>query len=78
MKAVKGTVIGLKMHKTATVLVERFHVDPSFGKRVQTRKKYHAGNDLGAKIGQTIEMTGCRPLSKTKKWQITKIVAKNS
>lgn len=76
MRALKGIIVSSKMNKTATVLVERFYIHPSFKKRVQARKKYHADNEIGAKVGQKIEMVQCRPLSKTKKWKITKILSK--
>lgn len=76
MKALKGVVVSSKMNKTATVLVKRFYIHPSFKKKVQVRKKYHADNEKGAKEGQAVEMVQCRPLSRTKKWKITKILSK--
>ena len=76
MRALKGIIVSSKMNKTATVLVKRFYIHPSFKKRVQARKKYHADNEMGAKEGQEVEIAQCRPLSKTKKWKITKILSR--
>ena len=76
MRALKGIIVSSKMNKTATVLVKRFYIHPSFQKKVQVRKKYHVDNEMGAKEGHEVEITSCRPLSKTKKWKITKILSK--
>lgn len=76
MKALRGVVVSSKMNKTATILVKRFYLHPSFKKKVQARKKYHADNEMGAKEGYGVEIDQCRPLSKTKKWKITKILSK--
>lgn len=70
----KGVITSDKMVKTATVLVERFYTHPRFKKKVQSRKKYHVANEIGAKEGQWVEIKPSRPLSRTKKWKITKII----
>lgn len=78
MKTLRGIITSDKMDKTATVLVEKFHVHPVFKKRIQFRKKYHVNNTIGAKKGQRAEIAPCRPFSKTKKWKITEILSKQS
>jgi len=70
-----GKVVSDKMDKTVTVLVERQVMHPVIGKVVRRTKKYHAhneGND--AKMGDTVVIEECRPLSKTKALKVAKLV----
>ena len=70
-----GRVVSDKMEKTVTVLVERQVMHPVIGKVVRRTKKYHAhneGND--AKVGDTVVIEECRPLSKTKAWKVARLV----
>lgn len=70
-----GKVVSDKMDKTVTVLVERQVMHSVIGKVVRRTKKYHAhneGND--AKLGDTVVIEECRPLSKTKAWKVAKLV----
>ena len=70
-----GRVVSDKMDKTVTVLVERQMMHPTIGKIIRRSKKYHAhneGND--AKLGDTVVIEECRPLSKTKSWKVAKLV----
>jgi small subunit ribosomal protein S17 len=67
-KSLKRTLIGKvvsdKRAKTVTVLVER-------------SVKYHAHDEKGEyKMGDTIEITESRPISKTKNWVATRLVQK--
>jgi small subunit ribosomal protein S17 len=70
-----GKVVSDKMEKTVTVLVERQVMHPVIGKVVRRTRKYHAhneGND--AKMGDTVVIEECRPLSKTKAWKVARMV----
>ena len=70
-----GRVVSDKMEKTVTVLVERQVMHPVIGKVVRRTRKYHAhneGND--AKMGDTVVIEECRPLSKTKAWKVARLV----
>jgi small subunit ribosomal protein S17 len=72
-----GTVVSDKMEKTVTVLVERQVMHPVIGKVVRRSKKYHAHNEGNeAKMGDTVIIEECRPLSKTKSWMVKKISQK--
>ena len=73
-KTIIGTVVSDKMNNTATVEVTKFVVHPLYRKRLNRKKKYTADNTLGAVIGQKVEIVSVRPLSKTKRWKIQKIV----
>ena len=70
-----GKVVSDKMEKTVTVLVESQMMHPIIGKVVRRTRKYHAhneGND--AKMGDTVVIEECRPISKTKAWKVAKLV----
>ena len=74
MKQIIGTVVGTKMAKTAVVLVERFKTHPVYKKRMRIKKKYHVHDEIGVKEGDRVKISQCRPISKTKKWQILEVI----
>lgn len=72
-----GKVVSDKRAKTVTVLVERRVKHPIYDKIVIRSSKYHAHDENGEyHIGDLIEITESRPLSKTKNWVATKLVEK--
>jgi len=76
MKQFTGTIIDKKMAKTARVLVNRIKVHPLYKKRIKVRKIYHVHDELDTKIGDVVNFQDCKPISKTKKWRIVKVVKK--
>ena len=79
-KSLKRTLIGKvvsdKRQKTVTVLVERRVKHPIYDKIMMRSSKYHAHDENGEyKMGDTIEITESRPLSKTKNWRVVEIVS---
>ncbi len=76
-KVLKGVVVSDKMQKTAVVAVERKFRHPVYKKVVRLRKKYKAHNEENAAhIGDTVEMMETKPMSREKRWRITKIIKK--
>lgn len=72
-----GKVVSDKRAKTVTVLVERRTMHPIYGKIVIKSSKYHAHDENNEfHMGDTIEITESRPLSKTKNWVATRLVQK--
>ena len=72
-----GKVVSDKRTKTVTVLVERRVIHPIYGKIMIKSSKYHAHDENNEyKLGDTIEITESRPLSKTKNWVATRLVQK--
>ena len=72
-----GTAVSDKRAKTVTVLVERSVKHPMYDKIVVRSSKYHAHDENGEyKMGDVIEITESRPLSKTKNWVATRLVQK--
>jgi small subunit ribosomal protein S17 len=72
-----GRVVSDKMQKTVTVLVERRIQHPLYGKFMGRSKKYHAHVEQeGIQMGDTVEISETRPISKTKAWAVTKLISK--
>lgn len=72
-----GSVVSDKMDKSATVLIERKVKHPIYGKFVTKSTKLHIhdeNNECG--IGDTVQISECRPMSKTKSWMLVKVVEK--
>jgi small subunit ribosomal protein S17 len=74
-----GTVIGNKMKKTVTVLVERQVRHPLYKKIVKRRKKFLAHDEYEkCKIGDLVKIVETRPLSKRKRWRVKEILGLSS
>ncbi len=72
-----GKVVSDKRAKTVTVLVERRAKHELYGKIVARSRKYHAHDENGDyKMGDVVEISESRPLSKTKNWVVTRLVEK--
>ena len=72
-----GRVISDKMDKSIVVAIEDHVKHPVYGKIVKRTKKIHAhdeNNECG--IGDTVEVMETRPLSKTKRWRLVRIIEK--
>lgn len=76
MKKFSGKIINTKMGKTATVEVVRLKVHPIYKKRLKIKKKFHAHDELGVKVGDRVVIVETRPISKTKKWKILEVIKK--
>ncbi len=72
-----GTVISDKMDKTVIVQVERLVKHRVYKKYVRRRSKFaaHDGNNT-SQIGDKVIITETRPLSRTKRWRVSKVVEK--
>lgn len=72
-----GTVVSNKADKTATVLVERLVKHRMYLKYVRRRAKFaahDARNDC--QIGDKVLISESRPIGKSKRWRVIKIVEK--
>ena len=77
IRSLVGKVVSDARDKTVTVLVERRVKHELYGKIVARSRKYHAHdekNEFG--IGDVVEISESRPLSKTKNWVVTRLVEK--
>ncbi len=74
-KSLVGTVTSDKMNKTITVSAERLEKHPRYGKYIRRRTlcKAHDENNE-ARAGDTVEIMAARPLSKTKRWRLVRVI----
>jgi len=76
-KTVTGKVVSDKMAKTRVVDVERRFRHAFYGKVMTRRSKFYAHDEANeSKVGDLVELMETRPLSKLKRWRVTKIVTK--
>ena len=70
-RVLNGRVTSDKMDKTVTVLVDRRVMHPIYKKFIRRSKKYAAHDENNvSKIGDTVRIRECRPISKNKTWEL--------
>ena len=74
---VTGVVISDKMQKSVVVAVERQVRDPLYGKTQRRTSKFLAHNETNdAKVGDRVAIVESRPMSRRKRWVVTRVVEK--
>jgi small subunit ribosomal protein S17 len=74
-KTLTGVVASDKMDKTVVVVLNRLVLHPDYKKYVRRRTKVTAHDDKNeCHIGDKVLLVETRPLSKTKRWRIQKIL----
>ena len=72
-----GRVTSNKMDKTVTVEVIRDSMDPVYKKYVRQRERFKAHDATNQyKIGDRVEITEHRPISRDKRWLVTRLVSR--
>lgn len=67
----KGVVVSDKMDKTIIVSVGIFKTHPKYQKKYKSTKRYKVHDeDNQYKIGDTVEIIPCRPMSRDKKYKV--------
>ena len=70
-----GHVRSDKMDKTVVVEVTRYKMHPVYKKYVKERRRYQAHDETNEyRAGDRVEITEHRPLSKSKRWLVTKLI----
>jgi len=70
-RILQGTVTSDKNAQTITVLVERRFTHPVMKKTVRSTKKYRAHDETNQfKVGDSVRIRECAPISKTKRWEV--------
>lgn len=73
-RLIVGVVTSDKMDKTIVVQTQFRFKHPVFFKTVTKRTKFKAHDEKNeAKIGDTVTIRECRPLSREKRWSLVKI-----
>jgi len=76
-RSVVGTVVSDKMDKTVVVQVERLVKHKLYHKYIRRHKKLAAHDETNVcRIGDKVLITESRPLSKSKKWRVGKVIEK--
>jgi small subunit ribosomal protein S17 len=74
-KRVVGQVVSDKMVKTRVVAVTEQYRHPLYGKFVKRTQKFHVHDENNeSKAGDTVLIIETRPLSKTKRWRLMRVV----
>lgn len=74
----QGRVVSDKMDKTITVVVDTYKNHPVYNKRFKYSKKFYAQDEYNeAKVGDTVRIMETRPLSRTKRFRLVKIVKRS-
>jgi small subunit ribosomal protein S17 len=71
-----GRVVSAKMQKTVVVEVVSHSRDPLYGKYVRSRARYKAHDESGLKVGDQVEIQEHRPISREKRWIVTRVIKK--
>ena len=70
-----GIVVSDAMDKTVVVSVDRLVKHKLYKKYMKRSKKYYAHDENNtSKKGDTVEILATKPLSKLKRWRISKLV----
>ena len=76
-RTLEGVVASDKGHKTIKVVVNYQTRHAKYGKFLKRRTVLHAHDETNqARLGDTVEIAECRPLSKTKHHRLLRIVTK--
>ena len=74
-----GIVTSAKMSKTRRVEIPRTVKSRKYGKYIRQKTVCHVHDENNeSAIGDTVEIIESRPLSKTKRWVLTRVVSKGN
>lgn len=78
-KRVIGVVSSDKMNKTIIVRVEKPRKHPRYGKYIKNITVYRTHDEENkARVGDKVEIMETRPLSKTKRWRLVRILGETA
>ncbi|MFA5864453.1 MAG: 30S ribosomal protein S17 [Phycisphaerae bacterium] len=73
----EAVVISAKQDKTVRVEVKYLVKHPRYNKYLRERTRLQVHDEAKeAKVGDKVEITECRPISKTKKWRLVRVLEK--
>ncbi len=74
-KTLRGRVVSDKMQKSVVVTIERLVKHPLYGKRIKRTSRHTAHDETNdCKEGDLVEIMETRPLSKTKRWRVVRVI----
>jgi small subunit ribosomal protein S17 len=70
-----GVIVSDRMQKTVVVTVERTVTHPKYKKILRRRSNVKAHDETNqCRIGDRVLIVECRPLSRDKRWRVSKIL----
>jgi len=72
IKERRGKIVSAKSEKTVIVMVERRIRHRQYKKYVTVRERYAAQDNLGCVEGDIVLIKETRPISKTKRWRVSR------
>jgi small subunit ribosomal protein S17 len=70
-----GVIVSDRMQKTVVVTVERAVTHPKYKKILRRRNNVKAHDETNqCRIGDRVLIVECRPLSRDKRWRVSKIL----
>ncbi len=77
-KQLIGVVTSDKMQKSRRVEIARKVKHPKYGKFIRKKTVCHVHDETDeSQVGDTVEIIECPPKSKTKRWELVRVVAKS-
>ncbi len=77
-REVIGVVTSDKMDKSRRVEIQRLERHPKYGKFLRRKTICYVHDDQNAsRLGDQVQIIECRPRSKTKRWELVKVVARS-
>jgi small subunit ribosomal protein S17 len=76
-KVRSGRVVSDKMQNTVVVAIETLVRHPLYGRIVRRTSKFKAHDQQGeCGVGDFVEITETRPISKEKRWRVSRVIEK--
>jgi len=73
-----GVVTSDKMQKSRRVEIQRLVQHPKYGKFIRRKTVCHVHDETEQSgLGDTVEIVECRPRSRTKRWDLVRVIAKS-
>jgi small subunit ribosomal protein S17 len=76
-RALIGQVVSDKMDKTVVVATETLVRHPLYGRIIRRTTRFKAHDEINeCGVGDTVEIMESRPLSREKRWRVSRVVEK--
>ena len=74
-KTFSGVVVSDRMHKTRVVEVSRLVRHPFYEKIIRKSSRFNAHDETNqSRQGDLVEIMGSRPISRTKRWRVVRVI----
>ena len=76
-RRLQGVVLGDKMTKTVIVGISRTFRHPLYQKVIHSVSRMKVHDELECKTGDLVEIIESKPISRTKRWMVAKIISRH-